>query len=225
MAFRAVIWDFGGVITTSPFVAFNRYEAERGIPRHFIRSVNASNPDSNAWARFERSEIDSATFDILFAEESEARGHRIPGAEVLALLSGDVRPKMVAALDACRARYKVGCITNNVKAADPTASRAIAPLFGAGMASTPEKAAAVSAIMDRFHHVIESSKIEIRKPDPRIYELMCEALGVEPAQCIYLDDLGVNLKPARAMGMSTIKVESEAQALRELAALTGLDVE
>ena len=225
MAIKAVIWDFGGVLTTSPFVAFNRYEAERGIPRHFIRSVNASNPDNNAWARFERSEIDPATFDVLFAEESEARGHRIPGSDVLALLAGDVRPKMVAALHACKARYKVGCITNNVKAIDVTASRSITPLFGAGMAATPEKAAAVTAIMDHFDHVIESSKIEIRKPDPRIYALMCEALDVPPHACIYLDDLGVNLKPARAMGMSTIKVENEAQALRELAALTGLDVE
>ena len=222
MAIKAVIWDFGGVLTTSPFVAFNRYEEEHGCPRHFIRAVNASNPDANAWAKFERSEIDAATFDALFAAESEARGHRIPGSDVLALLSGDIRPKMVAALEACRGRYKIGCITNNVKT---SAATQIATLFGAGMAATPEKATAVTAIMERFHHVIESSKVEIRKPDPRIYALMCEALDVDPKHCVYLDDLGVNLKPARAMGMQTIKVENEAQALRELAALTGLDVE
>ncbi len=207
----AVIWDFGGVLTSSPFEAFNRYEAERGYPRHFIRSVNAADPDTNAWAQFERSAIDAAAFDALFATESHARGHRIPGAEVLALLSGDVRPKMVSALEACRARFKVGCITNNVQTG-----------AGAGMAGSIEKAGEVGAIMARFHHVIESSKVGIRKPDPRIYALMCEALDVDPAHCIYLDDLGVNLKPARAMGMATIKVENEEQALHELAVLTGL---
>lgn len=209
---QAVIWDFGGVLTTSPFEAFNRFEAERGYPRHFIRSVNATNPDHNAWAKFERSDIDAVAFDAMFADESHERGHRIPGAEVLALLSGDVRPKMVAALDACAAKYKVGCITNNVKTG-----------AGAGMAGTVEKAAHVAAVMDRFHHVIESSKVGLRKPDPRIYALMCEALDVDPTHCIYLDDLGINLKPARAMGMATIKVENEVQALKELSALTGMD--
>lgn len=208
---EAVIWDFGGVFTTSPFEAFNRFEAERGLPRDFIRRVNATNPDANAWALFERAEIDPAAFDVKFHAESTALGHAVRGADVLPLLSGDVRPKMVAAFEACRARYKVGCITNNVKAGE-----------GAGMAASSAKAEAVAAIMASFHHVIESSKLGIRKPDPRIYALMCEALDVDPAACVYLDDLGINLKPARAMGMTTIKVETEAQALAELAAATGL---
>ncbi|MDX2233812.1 MAG: HAD-IA family hydrolase [Hyphomonadaceae bacterium] len=213
MAVEAVIWDFGGVFTTSPFEAFNRYEAERGLPRDFIRRVNATDPDTNAWARFERAEIDPAAFDALFLAESTALGHPVRGRDVLPLLSGDVRPKVVAALDACRARFKVGCITNNVQTG-----------AGAGMAGTAEKAAVVAAIMARFHHVMESSKVGIRKPDPRIYALMCEALDVDPRACVYLDDLGVNLKPARAMGMATIKAETEAQMLGELAALTGLPV-
>ena len=213
MAVEAVIWDFGGVLTSSPFEAFNRYEAERGLPADFIRGVNAADPDANAWAKFERAEIDPAAFDALFAAESERRGHRVPGAEVLALLSGDIRPRMVAALDACRARFKVGCITNNVKAGS-----------GAGMAGSAAKAEAIAAIMGKFHHVIESSKIGLRKPDPRIYALMCEALDVDPRACVYLDDLGVNLKPARAMGMATIKVEREDRALAELAELTGLNL-
>ena len=213
MAVEAVIWDFGGVLTSSPFEAFNRYEAERGLPADFIRGVNAADPDANAWARFERAEIGPAAFDALFAAESERRGHRVPGAEVLALLSGDIRPRVVAALDACRARFKVGCITNNVKAGS-----------GAGMAGSAAKAEAIAAIMGKFHHVIESSKIGLRKPDPRIYALMCEALDVDPRACVYLDDLGVNLKPARAMGMATIKVEREDRALAELAELTGLNL-
>jgi len=211
MPIEAVLWDFGGVITSSPFEAFNRFEAERGLPKDFIRTVNASNPLSNAWARFEQARIDAGAFDALFADESAALGHRVRGAEILPLLSGDIRPRMVAALAACKARFKVGCITNNVRAGD-----------GAGMAGSADKAEAVRAVMAHFDHVIESSKAGVRKPDPRIYVMMCEALGVRPDSCVYLDDLGINLKPARDLGMATIKVVEEAQALRDLAAATGL---
>ncbi len=210
--FSAVIWDFGGVVTSSPFEAFNRYEAERGLPRDTIRRINATNPDSNAWALFERAEIDSARFDALFAEEAGQMGHDIPGREVLALLSGDIRPRMVAALDTIKgAGHLIGCITNNVPAGK-----------GAGMSTTEEKARDVRAIMARFDHVIESSKAGIRKPDPRIYQMMCAALDVDPTRCIYLDDLGINCKPAAQLGMTAIKVVGEAQALEELSALTGL---
>lgn len=213
MALEAVLWDFGGVLTSSPFEAFNRYEAEQGLPKDFIRTVNATNPLGNAWALFEQAKIDTATFDTMFLAESTALGHKVRGADVLPLLSGDVRPRMVAALKACKARFKVGCITNNVRTGE-----------GAGMAGTAAKAAAVADIMTLFDHVIESSKVGLRKPDPRIYALMCEAIGVEPRTCLYLDDLGINLKPARDMGMATIKVVSEAQALQELRAATGLDL-
>ena len=75
-----------------------------------------------------------------------------------------------------------------------------------------------------FDHVIESAKIGLRKPDPRIYRMMTDALGVDPARCVYLDDLGVNLKPAREMGMTTIKVLNAAQAIGELEAATGLSL-
>jgi putative hydrolase of the HAD superfamily len=210
---EAVIWDFGGVLTTSPFEAFARFERERGLPADLIRRVNAANPDANAWALFERNEITPAAFDEMFAAECAALGHQVRGAEILSLLSGDVRTKVVDALKACKARWKVGCITNNVNTGS-----------GAGMARTTEKARQIAAIMALFDHLIESSKLGIRKPDPRIYALMCEALDVDPRRCIYLDDLGINLKPARAMGMATIKVESEAQALAELSALTGLSL-
>ncbi len=213
MVLQAVIFDFGGVITSSPFEAFNRFEAERGLPADFIRHVNAANPDDGAWALFERAEITGDQFDALFASESEARGHRVAGADILPLLSGDVRPRMAAAIEACRDAFKVGCITNNVPAGE-----------GAGMSATAEKARHIQAVLARFHHVIESSKIGIRKPDPRIYALMCEALDVAPSACVFLDDLGVNLKPARAMGMATIKVTGEAQALADLSAITGLNL-
>ena len=212
MAVAAVIWDFGGVFTTSPFDAFNRYERERGLPVDIIRKINAINPDTNAWAKIERSDVDAATFDTLFAEEAKALGHDIRGADVLALLSGDLRPAVVAAFFACKARFKVGCITNNA----PTGK-------GAGMSSSSDKAQQIAEVFAQFDHVIESSKAGVRKPDPRIYRMMCEALGVAPAECVYLDDLGINLKPARDMGMATIKVTSEAQLLADLSRAVGLN--
>lgn len=207
----AVIWDFGGVFTTSPFEAFNAHEARLGLPRDFIRQVNARSPHDNAWAKFERAEIDAERFDALFLEESGASGHPLLGRDVLALLAGAVRPRMVAALLACKARFKVGCITNNV-----------ATGLGAAMAGDPQAGHDTGAIFALFDHVIESSKVGMRKPDPRIYRMMCEALAVQPAACIYLDDLGVNCKAAAGLGMAAIKVMSEDQALADLARLTGL---
>lgn len=212
MAIEAVIWDFGGVFTTSPFEAFNRFEAARGLPKDLIRTINATDPHDNAWALFERAEIDAAGFDVKFAAEAKARGFDVRGAEVLPLLSGDVRPRVVAALKACKARFKVGCITNNMASAG----------HGSGMASTTSKAAQVAEIMAEFDAVIESSKVGVRKPDPRIYEMMCELLDVRPAACVYLDDLGINCKPASVLGMTAIKVQTEAQAMADLSAATGL---
>ena len=213
MAVEAVIWDFGGVITTSPFEAFRRYERERGLPRDFLRSVNAKNPDVNAWARFERAEIDADAFDAAFAQESEALGARVPGRDVIGLLAGDIRPRIVAALGACKARYRVGCITNNA----PTG-------HGAGMARNADQARQVAEVLAMFDEVIESSKIGLRKPDPRIYQMMCEKLAVAPRACVYLDDLGVNCKPADALGMVAIKVDNEEQALADLARALGLEL-
>jgi putative hydrolase of the HAD superfamily len=207
---QAIIWDFGGVLTSSPFEAFSRYEVQNDLPADFIRSVNSINPDTNAWALFEQARIDAAEFDALFLAESTSLGHAVAGRDVLALLSGDLRAGAIAALKHTSASYKVGCITNNVPAGK-----------GPGMAGTPEKAKAVGKVMALFHHVLESSKIGIRKPDPRIYALMCEALDVEPSACVYLDDLGINLKPARQMGMTTIKVHSESQLLADLGQVLG----
>jgi len=202
---QAVIWDFGGVISSSPFEAFAAYEQAHGLPPDFLRTVNATNHLDNAWARFERSDIDLAAFDDAFAQESAALGHAVRGRAVIALLGGTIRPQMVQALRVLRERLKIGLITNNVASpgaenADPTGRDAVLPLF---------------------HHVIESAKLGLRKPDPRIYTLMCEALDVAPAHCVFLDDLGVNLKPARAMGMHTIKVDAPDPALARLEELVG----
>ena len=209
---QAVLWDFGGVLTTSPFESFNRYEHANGLPLDFIRTVNATNPESNAWAQFESSQITLAEFDGLFREESAAAGHPIDGKQVVALLSGDLRPRMVEVLRICKQHLKVGCITNNVKAGG-----------GSRLARDESRAGDIAAVMELFEVVVQSSVEGVRKPNPKIYEIASQRLGVELSRCAFLDDLGVNLKPARALGMSTIKVESEEQAIDELAALTGLE--
>ncbi|MDP2329304.1 MAG: HAD-IA family hydrolase [Reyranella sp.] len=208
---RAVLWDFGGVILSSPFEAFNRYETEAGLPKDFIRGLNARNPDTNAWAKMERSEVSLEGFVALFEEEARHHGHQVDGWRILQALSGDIRPQMVEALRRCKAAFRVACITNNMKSGE-----------GPGMARSPEKAKAVADIMTLFEHVVESSKLGLRKPDPQIYRHACDLLGVAPEACIYLDDLGINLKPARAMGMRTIKVGDPAQAIAELEAMVGI---
>lgn len=204
--FRAVLWDFGGVILSSPFEAFRVYEQQRGLPTDFIRSVNASDPDVNAWARLERAELDHEAFDAAFARESAALGHEVPGADVLALLAGEVRPEMVTALDRVgEAGFLTACLTNNV----------VGPEGGAGR---PD----VAAVMARFDVVVESSKIGVRKPEPAFYARACELLAVAAGECVFLDDLGINLKPARRMGMTTIKVDEPAVAIAELEAALGI---
>ena len=205
---EAVIWDFGGVLTSSPFEAFARYESDHGLPADIIRRTNATNHWENAWAKFERAEVDIDSFDRLFAAESLALGAEVRGREVLPLLSGDLRPEMVEALKRVKARFKTGCITNNL------------PANAIGSASG--RSLYIAEVMVLFDHVIESARIGLRKPDPRIYRMMIEALGVDPKACVYLDDLGVNLKPAREMGMTTIKVVQASQAIAELEAATGL---
>src|SRR5262245_61444420 len=207
----AVLWDFGGVILTSPFEAFRRYERETGLPEDFIRSLNARNPDVNAWAKMERSEVSLEGFVQLFEAEAVAQGYKLDGWRVLQSLSGDIRPQMVEALRRCKAAFRIACITNNMKSGE-----------GPSMARSPEKAAAVAEIMTLFEHVVESSKLGFRKPDPRIYRHTCELLGVPPERCVYLDDLGINLKPAKALGMRTIKVGDPDVAIAELEAIVGI---
>jgi len=191
-SFRAVFWDFGGVILSSPFDAFLQYEAKKGLPQGFLRKVNATNPDTNAWALLERNEVSPRDFNDLFMAESTALGHPVPGSDVLALLAGEIRPAMVQALDTVKAAgYRMACLTNNVVGGD---------------GASPERREAIAAIMSRFDAVVESSKVGCRKPETRFYEIACETLQVSPHECVFLDDLGVNLKPAAAMGMHTIKV-------------------
>lgn len=208
---KAILWDFGGVFTSSPFEAFNVLEQQLGVPTNFIRGINAVNPTTNAWAKFESNAVSLDEFDTLFAAESEQQGYRISGKDVVAVLSGNLRPRMISTLKRCREHYKVACITNNVKAGR-----------GPSMTRDQAKADAVAEVMKLFDEVVESSKEGIRKPDPQIYLTACQRLGVEPSDAVFLDDLGINLKPARALGMQTIKVLSETQAIEDLSTITGL---
>lgn len=208
-AIRAVLWDFGGVFSTSPFDAFGRYEKKRNLPEGLLRKVNTINPDTNAWARLERAEITAEQFDSEFDREARVLGHSVPGRDVLSLLFGDIRPEMVEALRRCKTVFRTACITNNFGD------------IGPGVVSA-ERERAWQDVVGLFEFVLESSKVGIRKPEPAIYRMACEKLGIEPKEAVYLDDLGINLKPAKELGMTTIKVGDPAVAIAELEAVTGL---
>ncbi len=211
MKIRAVLWDFGGVLTTSPFDAFNRFEEQRGYPSNFIRSINATNPDHNAWAQLEAKRISVQEFDRAFAVESGAAGHAIRGADVLGLLDGEVRPRMVQVLERVKQDFRVACLTNNIRPRNHPSNDTDTP-----------RTRAVEAVMNIFEHILESSVEGMRKPEPEFYRLACQRLQVAPEEVVYLDDLGINLKPARTMGMTTIKVVTEQQAITDLGRVLGI---
>ncbi|MDQ6695889.1 MAG: HAD-IA family hydrolase [Actinomycetota bacterium] len=201
MTIRAVFFDFGGVILSSPFEAFAHHESERGLPEGFIRRLNSTNPDTNAWAQLERSEVDVDEFVALFEAEARAAGHELDGRAVLALLAGELRPEMAEAVRRCSQRLITALLTNNVVGMDNDSR------FG--------------DLLALFDPIVESSKVGVRKPDVRFYEMACELASVEPTEVVFLDDLGVNLKPARSLGMATIKVTDPSVALAELEAVVG----
>lgn len=185
-------------MTTSPFDNFAALEKREELPADIIRVINSTNPDDNAWAKFERNDVDRAGFCELFEEEARALGHRLIGADVLDCLKTEIRPFMVDALRQVAGTYRTAMLTNNFSRGDDPGS--------GGHGETKEL----------FEVIVESAVVGVRKPTPRFYEIACEMLGVEPAACVFLDDLGINLKPARAMGMTTIKVVDPHAALREL---------
>lgn len=202
---KAALFDFGGVILSSPFEAFAAFEKERGLPDRFLRTVNATNPDDNAWAKLERSEVSLDEFGDLFAAESKALGHEVDGRHVIGMLMGDLRPAMVEAVRRCSERLKTGLLTNNF-------------VTGNGHVDREDE---MGRVMAMFDVVVESSQVGVRKPDARFYEIACTQLEIDPSEAVFLDDLGINLKPARALGMTTIKVEDPAVAIAELEAVVG----
>jgi putative hydrolase of the HAD superfamily len=202
------MFDFGGVITDSPFDAFQRYEEAAGLPVGAIRTINSTNPHDNAWAKLERGDVGMSEFCLLFGAEAHALGYQVDAAVVMAGLVGEVRPAMVEAVRRCAERFTTACLTNNFlleRTVDVAADR-------------PD----IAEIYALFDLVLESSKVGVRKPDPRFYQMACEALSVAPHEVVYLDDLGINLKPARAMGMHTIKVTAPEEAIEDLSSVLGI---
>jgi putative hydrolase of the HAD superfamily len=204
----AVFWDFGGVLTSSPFESFAAYERQRGLPAGFIRKLNATNPDTNAWAGFERGHLELDAFVLQFEAEALAAGGTIDARALLGGLGGELRPAMVEAVRRCHQRLKTGLLTNNFILTNEGG--------GDGRADS-----AYAPVLEHFDVVIESSRSGMRKPDSDFYRTACECLDVDPSEAVFLDDLGVNLKPARAMGMHTIKVTHPDAALAELEGVVG----
>ena len=202
---EAVLFDFGGVILSSPFEAFAAYEKEIGLPTDTIRKINATDPDSNAWAQFERREVSTEDFVLLFEEEALALGYELDAQRILEGLHGSLRPSMVEALSKCSSKFKTAMLTNN-----------ITPMGEQDLDEDVQK------VVEIFDLLIESSSEGCRKPEEKFYEVACERLNVKPENCVFLDDLGINLKPARAMGMTTIKVIDPEDAIKELYEILGI---
>jgi epoxide hydrolase-like predicted phosphatase len=204
MRYRAVIFDLGGVVLDSPLHAIARYERELGIPNGFVNRVVVEAGSDGAWSRLERGELPMEEFFGAFESECHKEGQEISASEMM-LRIGECgpRPLMLEAIDRIRSRgISVAALTNNW-AGEQDRTRELRDLFDA---------------------VVESSVVGLRKPDPRIYLFACERLAVEPAEAVFLDDIGRNLKTARELGMTTIKVDQPQQALDELSDLLGFSL-
>ena len=214
LRFSSVFWDFGGVITSSPFEAFSNFELNNNLPKDFIRKVNSTNHKFNAWAQLEQSKINLEEFDVLFKKESKSLGYEVSGGQILNLLQGEIRPKMVNALEKLKKEnFTLACLTNNFNSGDKNQS---------ALDDINEER---TKIMNNFDYIIESKELGIRKPDVEFYLKALEISGADPKKTIFLDDLGINLKPAKELGMTTIKVLDSDQALKELSNLVGINFE
>ena len=206
MKYKAVIFDLGGVVFGSPFEHFDEYERVAGLPTGAVRKVIAHSSQHGAWAALERGELSMPEFFTALDAEANAAGHAIDASEIMAMIGRGVgaRPEMLDAIERIRERgLLIAALTNNWPGGD-----------GNG---TPPGIRSLTV----FDVVVESAVEGMRKPDPRIYHLTCERLGITPPDAVFLDDIGANLKPARAMGMTTIKVDTTAQALNDLEAVLG----
>jgi putative hydrolase of the HAD superfamily len=203
---EAVIFDLGGVVLESPFQVIARYEREHGLPAGAINRVVVAAGEQGAWARLERGELTVETFGEPFEADCRARGLRVDARRLMREIGQAARPRplMLEAIRRLRAKgLRVAALTNNwLDGGRP---------LGDGL-------------REHFDVFVESASVGLRKPDPRIYALVCRRLGVAPEQAVFLDDIGRNLKAARALGMRTIKVVEPEQALRELGSLLGLDL-
>jgi len=209
MGYEAVIFDLGGVVFPSPLAAFDVYDAEAGLEPGTVRRVVRESAESGAWAALERGELSLDAFFGALATEARASGVEIDVTRVFDLIgaSSTPYPSMVRAVGRIREEgLRVGALTNNW----------ISP-NGTHAPGGPDRGVT-------FDVVVESAVEGIRKPEPAIYALALDRLGVGAEATVYLDDLGPNLKPARAMGMTTIKVADPDAALSELSSVLGLDL-
>ncbi len=204
---RAVIFDLGGVVVDSPLHAIARYERDLGIPDGFVNRLVVERGPGGAWSRLERGEIGRDVFERDFEAECRAAGHALSAGEMMRRIGEcGPRPAMLRAIERLRdAGKRVAALTNNWvdEEADPDAPHELHALF---------------------HVVVESAKVGLRKPDPRIYEHACRALDIRPEEAVFLDDIGRNLKTARTLGMQTIKVDAPEPALAALSELVGIDL-
>jgi epoxide hydrolase-like predicted phosphatase len=201
MGYRAVIFDLGGVVLDSPLHAIARYERELGIPAGFVNRVVIEAGSGGAWPRLERGELPIEEFFGAFEAECREQGQSISAMEVM-LRIGECgpRPVMLEALGRIRRRgIAVAALTNN---------------WAGEQDRTHE-------LREHFDAFVESSVVGLRKPDRRIYLLACESLAIEPAEAVFLDDIGRNLKTARELGMTTLKVDHPEEALDALSDLLG----
>jgi epoxide hydrolase-like predicted phosphatase len=198
MSFRAVIFDLGGVVLDSPLHAIAAYERELGIPAGCVNRVVVATGPSGAWSRLERGELSRRAFEAAFEAECERAGFALSAAAMMERIAQcGPRPRMLAAIRSIRGSGRaVAALTNNWA-------------HEGGSSET-------DALRDLFDVFVESSKVGLRKPDPRIYAHACEALAIAPREAVFLDDIGRNLKAARALGMTTIKVDEPEQALAQL---------
>ncbi|MEX0767389.1 MAG: HAD-IA family hydrolase [Microthrixaceae bacterium] len=207
--YEAVFFDFGGVITSSPFEAFAAYEMRNDLPLGTLRRINSHHPDSNAWAQLERGHSSIEQFQNRFEAEAADLGFQVDGLQVLGCLSGEIRPAMVEAVRRCKTHVGTALLTNNFVSASPH--------WSSGGSFEP--------LLPLFDLVLESSVAGCRKPEMRFYEIALLQMKVAPEKVIFLDDLGINLKPARQLGMTTIKVIDPMEAVQELEALLGFSLQ
>ena len=199
MRFRAVIFDLGGVVLDSPLHAIARYEQELGIPPGAVNRVVVDTGAAGAWSRLERGELSRRAFEAAFETECRAAGFALSAAALMERIAlCGPRPEMLQALRTLRgAGLALAALTNN-------------------WANEDASGAETDVLRGLFDVFVESSKLGLRKPDPRIYRHVCAALAVEPREAVFLDDIGRNLKAARELGMATIKVDAPGPALAEL---------
>ena len=204
MKIKTIIFDFGGVVTNSPIEGFKKLEKTHGYSKGLITGINMNNPDNNAWARSERGEIEIDTFLSQFEQEALEIGHDINADEILIQLYGSPRPIMIKKIISLSKsnKYKLICLTNVLKGIEKFMPK--------------EREEVVNNIMSYFDKIYESYKIGMRKPEARIYEYIIKDLEINPKETVFLDDLGMNLKTARQLGINTIKVVDPIEAIKTL---------